>query len=96
MKIYGAGQVIRTARLKAGVSLRELSNLLKVRSSGEISKYENNIVGLKFDTIDAIAEALKIPPEHLALECIKHHYPRLANPNTSIGKAFAKLHELTE
>lgn len=64
VKSAHSGAVVRTTRLEAGQTLRQLAALIGV-SVGTMSAIENGKVGLTVDRLRLIAEALRVPPQHL-------------------------------
>lgn len=59
-----SGAVVRSARLEAGLTLRQLASAIEV-STGTMSAIENEKVGLTVDRLRHIAEVLGFPPTHL-------------------------------
>ena len=53
------GERIKLSRKKAGLTQKELGELLNV-SAAMIAQYENNLRNPKFETLDKIANALPL------------------------------------
>ena len=54
------GELIRKARMKAGLTQKELADALGISYVG-VSQWENNVRNPKFETLKRIAYALKVP-----------------------------------
>jgi transcriptional regulator with XRE-family HTH domain len=55
------GRRIATARLAAGLSQRELADLIGLKNASDVSRYERGTVEVPSARIDLIAEATKRP-----------------------------------
>lgn len=56
----GLGRLLLRARLRAGITQRELANLAGVASTAMISRYETGARAPSIDTLKALSDVLKV------------------------------------
>jgi transcriptional regulator with XRE-family HTH domain len=84
LRLSNSGNVLREARERAGLSLRELADRLGW-NQGSLSKYESSQTGLSLEVIEQIAKALGCSAEELALRCLRERFASLSR-STVEGK----------
>jgi len=94
MKFTDCGEVVRNFRLAKKLSLRDLSARTNL-NAGNLSKFENNLIGITLKILDQIADGLGMQREVLALEFVRFRYG-LYDLRTGVGQAFEELIEAVE
>ena len=73
MKKKTAGQLIKEARIKAGLSQRELADKLGYKTVQYISDWERDKFRVPLDKIELLAKFIKSKPKDLLFKC----YPEI-------------------
>lgn len=87
-----AGHCLKRLRQEKGFSLRRLEDASGI-SRGLLSRYENNLVNIEFDTLTKIAKALDVSPLMIIMEWLKQKQPELKDVNSKAGKLLSELSE---
>lgn len=85
-----AGHCLKRLRQEKGFSLRRLEDASGI-SRGLLSRYENNLVNIEFDTLTKIAKALDVSPLMIIMEWLKQKQPELKDVNSKAGKLLSEL-----
>ena len=89
-KLHPAGSAIKSLREEKGVSLNALSKKIGWNKS-QLSRYENNQIGITNEAIEKIAQGLELPPLYVLFNCLKQIYPDLSEPTHKAGKLIESL-----
>lgn len=82
--------MIKDLRERSEQSLADVAGELGW-DKGRLSRYENDQRALSLPVIEELAPVLGETPEAIVLACLKHRYPRLARPNSKVGRAVEGL-----
>jgi transcriptional regulator with XRE-family HTH domain len=76
LRLEGCGDVIKTYREKAGLTVRSLADKAKCSHSA-LTKIENNQLSLSLAVIESIAKAIDVKAGTILLTCLKKKFPKL-------------------